>query len=229
MIASALIDEARDFHVSFGPTKHGDTLLLRELSRTERRLSARLMAVGAEHLLAEDVVFSADDIADALTGEPLDLPGYQKILSSIVALADQLVSVEFHSDETFGSPRPYCGRLSGRKLYLAQPSDFQDEIGAELNAALADQNPWADAEALRITLVPLPKDLDSLADKVTGPDEAKLYYVAALVEFMARRSNDLDATTRRELIEIARTDQQEVLEQFSLRSANETKWEVTPD
>ena len=123
----------------------------------------------------------------------------------------------------------FVARLSGRKLLLAYGEDFQDEMSPPLPTTLAAQSLWADVQALRLTLVPLPEQLTDPTEKFTAPDDARLYFIGALVEFMARRSTEIPAQDRAALIAQAQTDQADVLAMYSVRTSNETAWTVTPE
>ena len=99
MNAADVINEARDHHGAFSPIRHGDTLCARALSRAVERFYRSVVMMGCEDVLAEDVVFDEDDIAEALTGTPLDLPAYLKITGALVSSDQGIYSVTILENE----------------------------------------------------------------------------------------------------------------------------------
>lgn len=228
MTAAELIEEAREHHESFVAARHLEQTLRRELQRAELRFYHHLAQV-AEGAVALETVFTAANIATALTGSPLTVPSYIKILSLLVARHGAIYAVAIGQDERADGFGVFRARLIGRNLYLTQPTAFQAQMPADMVTALTKSSPFKEADALRLTYVPLPAALTSPTQVLTAPDEARNYFVGCLVEFMARRSGSdaLGVQERLELLELAGGDKAAVLDAFAARSANETGWHVS--
>lgn len=227
MTAAELILEARDHHESFTPVRHLERMCRQELRRAELRFYHYVAAV-ADGALAVDTVFSASDIATALTGTPLTVPAYIKLLTSLVAVDQAVYGMTIFQDEFSRSGSQYEARLIGRNLYLIQPQAFQAEMDPALSQGMQTDSSFVEADAIRLTYVPEPPELTTPTQALIAPDEARVFFVASLVEFMARRSSRgvIDVSDRRDIIGAAQEDKKMVLDGYASRAANETSWSV---
>lgn len=225
MTAAELIEEARDHHESFTPIRHTEKMCRRELRRAELRFYYYIAGV-AEGALAADVVYSASDIATALAGTPLTVPSYIKILTSLVAVDQAIFNMTIFQDELSAGASQYMARLIGRKLYLIQPTAFQDEMDSGLSSGLQADSEYVEADAIRLTYVPEPPALTTPTQALIAPDETRVFFVGSLVEFMARRAGGAMGPDRGPVIAGAQEDKKMVLDAFASRSANETSWSV---
>lgn len=224
MTPEELIDEARDFHVSFSETAHPTTLCFREIVRAQDRLY-RILAETAEAALAKDEVFDEEDIQAAILGTPLSMPNYLKVLMLVVAVPSGLFSVSVSQDERVSGDRAFRARLIGRKLYLNQPTAFQDELPGDMESSIQDYSEFTQATALRLTYVPIPTTPTALNSVLDAPDEAKPYLLGSLVALLSRRSPAAGADGP-VLVAQAEADMDLVIQMFTSRAANETGWHV---
>lgn len=225
MTVDELITEARDHHESFTPVVHLERVCRQELRRAELRFFHYVANV-APGSVALDTVFSKANITTALTGTPLVMPAYVKMLQVVVAVGAALYRVSIHQDELSAGSGAYIARLIGRNLYLIQPTAFMAEMDADLSTGLKADSQYVDADALRVTYVAEPPALTTTTQTMTAPDESRMYFVGSLVEFMARRSSRGMGPERQELLAGAQVDKALVLDAYTSRSANESTWYV---
>lgn len=227
MQADELIVEARDHHESFTPQRHLERVCRQELRRAELRFYHYIASV-AEGALAEETVYSAADIATALAGTALVVPAYIKILTSLVAVDQAIYGITIFQDEFSSGESQYEARLIGRNLYLIQTAAFQAEMDPSFATALQTDSEFVEADAIQLTYVPEPPALTTPAQVLIAPDEARMFFVGSLVEFLARRSSKayMDSEDRRILIGAGQEDKKMVMDAYASRSANETSWSV---
>ena len=225
MTADELIDEARAYHDSFTPIRHPEKVCRQELRRAELRFYHYIAAV-ADGALAVDVVYSASDIATALAGTPLTVPAYIKILTSLVAVDQAIFGMTIFQDEFSAGESQYEARLIGRNLYLIQPAAFQAQMDSGLSAGLQADSEYVEADAIRLTYVPEPPELTTPTQLLIAPDDARVFFVGSLVEFLARRAGGAMGPDRGPVIAGAQEDKKMVLDAYASRSANETSWSV---
>jgi hypothetical protein len=226
MLASDLVEEARDYHESFVPERHQPRLLFRALRTLEERFFQE-MATIAEGAVSAETVFDAAAIDTAIDGTALALPAYTKLLVAVFATSvDQLVEVTLMQSEVSGQGDGYEARVMGRELYLAQPSTFQAEMSTNLVDGLRSSSPFLDGQALRITYVPKPAAIPQASTTMLADDDARGYFVGGLIMLMAGRTKGLDVPTKKFLMDAGTAMMQGVRQTFAERGANEATWYV---
>ena len=226
MLARELIDEAREFHISFIEEIHPTTMLLRAVYRAEARFFD-IVANIAPDALAVDLVFDAADIAAAILGGALTIPAYRSLLPTGVLVNDQgIFPVAITSDEESSGGNPLTVRVVGRSLYLAQPTAFQAEMPSSVSTTLQNYSYFDGASALRLTYIPSPEPITDLEATLVSPDDARRFIQADLVKFMALRDPGLERE-RPGLMAEASMIQEDVIAFYERRSGGETRWYVS--
>lgn len=225
MTAAELIAEARDHHLSFTPVVHLEKVLRGELQRAELRFYQKLAEL-AEGSVAVETVIDAADIATALSGTPITIPSFIKLLSVLAVKNNSLYAVAVSQDERSDGFGYFRARLIGRNLYLAQPAALQAEMPASMATDLAEVSAFADADALRLTYVPYPAALTTPTQVLTAPDESRGYFIGCLVKFMAMRSPNA-GDMRKDLVQMGKEQESAVIDSFVTRAGNETGWHVS--
>lgn len=184
LVAGDLIDEARDFHESFGEDRATNPVLLRALSRAEQSLYREIVHL-SETALAEQTTLDEFDLQFAAgEGEHIELPAHLVVISLEATIDGRLVPVQvLHDNAGAFDPRGLVGRLIGRQLFLG-PSPRTYPAGSAKYRSAYD---WSDLEELRVTYVPHPPQLTSLTQELTAPDQTRSYLVAEVVAFLATR------------------------------------------
>jgi hypothetical protein len=230
MTVAEIIEDARDFHEAFSPDLHPDTMLMRVVNRTEASFFDKVSQI-AEGALATDVVFDASDLSTALAGSALTMPAYRSVNPlAILVRQEGMFPISFMQDESSGGGQRGLLRLVGRSLYLVQPTALQAEMTASFQSELQQQSIFYEALGLRVTYVPTATAVTALSDSLTAPDDAKRFFVGALVKFMLGRDkqsgmNYAEKANFREEAEMLMAD---VLEFYASRTASETRWYVNP-
>lgn len=230
MTAEEIINEVRDFHEAFTPDLHPDTILLRALNRAESSFFDDVSQI-AEGALATDIVFDASDLSTALAGSALTMPAYRSVNpTAILARQEGLFPISFAQDEASGGGMRGILRLTGRSIYLIQPTAFQAEMTTSFQSELQQQSIFYEALGLRVTYVPTATTLTALGDTLTTPDDGRRYLVGHLLKFVLGRDKQSGmnyaekATFRQDAEEL----QAKVMEFYAARTASETRWYVNP-
>lgn len=226
MLASEIIDEAREFHISFDQITHPTTMMLRALHRAEARF-VDVVANIAPDALATELVFDAAAIAAGVAGGALTIPTYRALLPTGVLVTTRgLYPVGISSDEQSGGGNVLQVRVVGRSLYIAQSTAFQAEMPGDISSDLQDYSYFEDGEALKLTYIPAPEPIATLGATLTTPDDSRRFLQAELVKFMALRSPNI-GQERTGIMAEASMLQEDVIEQYARRSAGETRWYVS--
>jgi len=226
MLASEIIDEAREFHISFDPQTHPTTMLLRALHRAEERFFD-VVANIAPDALATELVYDEAAIAAGVLGGTLTIPAYRAILPTGVLVSDQgIFPVAIVSDEESGGGNVLQVRVVGRSLYIAQSTAFQAEMPSDISSGLQDYSYFKDATALKLNYVPSPEPITDLGATLVSPDDSRRFLQAELVRFMANRDPSLGAEKVGITADAAML-QDDVVEQYANRSGAESRWYVS--
>lgn len=188
MIASELIDEARDYHPDFRRKFGGDKPPIRRLSRIEQAVATKLAREEPDAISVSATINNAA-LTTALAGTGvLTVPAYI-IIPKIrgVRLASSgggIVKVhQINRAQQYegGAPFPSVA-TKDRALVL---TDLR-KLG------MGDDHGWEDIDSIEYDYVPLPAPLVAEDQELTIPDGLGGYLVAALAEWMAAR---LELTT----------------------------------
>lgn len=227
MLASEIIEEAREFHMTFNALAHPSTMLLRALHRAEARFFDLVTNLSGSDL-ATEIVYDTADIAAGVLGGALTIPAYRALKPlGILVRPDGIFPVSITSDEESMGRNPVSVRVVGRSLYIAQSTAFLAEMPADISESLTDNSVFADATALRLTYVPSPVPYTGLGDTLVAPDDARRFLQGELVSFMANRGTGIDASDKRDLKANAMMMQEEVLDFYANRAGGETRWYVS--
>lgn len=187
MIADEVINEARDHHGSFDPQRTPPRVALRALSRLARRLAEKVTAM-SEDALAEPIEIDRDTLLAAVVGRTgIALPAHLLVVGDLYtwrsdrAGLEEVEMVDYSGRFQKGLEQFPAVVLKGGMLY---PVNLQD---APL-ACLTTRHGWEDYQGIKLDLVPLPADMETLEDAVGLPDLAKDSLVLSLALFMAGRS-----------------------------------------
>lgn len=176
LVASDLILEARDAHPSFVERRHPDPLLVRALSRYQRRLVARIIRFNATlmvqsqdsnvpALIADQTVFNA-----GITLPDYKYPAQVEITRPATAgRTHRPVPLDLISWERL-SQAFRCVAIRDHKMYLAgKPAD------------------WSEFETLTFYYMPEVDDLANAKATLVVPNSARAVLVAYLCWFMTGR------------------------------------------
>lgn len=170
-----IIDQARDFNRSFDRGTFPERVLMRQLSRAEKRIVQKTVAL-SELALAEVVTFRSLDLA-LMRG--LDLP--QHVFLAEVSLDRNgvlyPVSLVAYTDRfTEGLRRFPAAYLIGNRLYPINRTE-----AGELNTG------WDDVSLIKVVLVKSPVPHASASEVISLPDIAEDALVSNLAHWMAMR------------------------------------------
>jgi hypothetical protein len=174
LVASEIIDEARDFHPGFDPRTVPDRVALRFLSRITRRLASRV-TLEAEDALISKYVISAADLDLSLDGDSLAdpvveadsgvlLPAHLYLSKSVhVKWEDDdkrypVTLTHYHGRYSTGAFRFPSGAIFGGRFY---PMDCR-----RVNGSTGGMHGWEEAEQVELMMVRVPSDLTQMDDLV---------------------------------------------------------------
>jgi hypothetical protein len=195
--AAEVIDEARDYHLSFDDHRHPGKVCLRALSRLVRRITGQVTDLSEETLaipyeIDNATLQAAVAAAIAAPGEDEDsgntgisLPSHYMVLgnpSTWKADSDAKYRVElvdYTSEMDRGLTAFPAVMIYGSKLW---PINLKTVVGYRSNLT-----GWEDYLGLKLTLVRVPADMTTQADVVALPDIAKDSLVSMLAHWMAGR------------------------------------------
>lgn len=176
LLAGDLIEAARDRHASFDRERTPDLVLLRFLSREQRRLMGKLAQANPQAVsVTQDLLLSAYDWR-----------------AGFLLLAYQALDVR--GEVIFTDPARHAAPLHIRALADQSVAGVGYFAGAQgdvlrLFGVAAD---WEGVERVRVRLAPLPDELKRLGDPLTVPDTAEAALVASLTAFLAGRAEGVD-------------------------------------
>jgi hypothetical protein len=206
LLASAIIDAARDRHPAFDRGQTPDPSALRFLSAYARELHGRVAKVneGALGLVHEQPL----PLADFAAG--IALPAHRALLEvEAVMVGDS-------------AENPQRKQLD--VVHLTQRNDRQTSIAAAwtLAGVLFLRPPaalWSDASKIRTTYVAVPIPLASLGAALALPDTAEEACTASVARFMAGRGAARDGVPPIDFLRFDR-DQQRAEELYLADAAN---------
>lgn len=186
MTAAEVIEEARDHHGSFDRARVPERVALRALSRLVRRLAEKVTAQSEDALAVPHEIDQATLLAAVESRAGLALPQHLLLLGNpFTWRSDRPGMIPVELTDYAGAYQGGIERfpavvLQGGKLFPVNLKDVP---------CLGDvRSGWEDYQGLKLTLVPLPADLDLPGDTVGLPDVAKDALVLNLAVFMAGRS-----------------------------------------
>lgn len=187
LVPSQLIDRARDFHESFSPKEIPVPMLLRQLTRLERRIYQSVHRLNDE-ALADVQVIGQPLIEQSLDGTGLDLVQHYRVLAVFLRdnehpqTPDIKVSIVPQHNRMNVKHRHPVGYLLGQKLFLLPLTTW----------GFTDQTGYETAKEVRVVHVPVPPDITSVSQALKVPDAAEEVLTNGLVLFMAGRKGLLD-------------------------------------
>lgn len=197
MTAREVVDQARDYHISFDPRRVGEKMALRYLSRYQRRLAEKITAM-SEEALASTVSFTKAEVdAAALAGAAgagLTLPDHLILLglhttrvaggSSIPV--DLVAYSNRHVDAVRVFPSAY---ILNQKLY---PTNRYEASGFHIKGDSSTlEHGWEPLDGIVAILVRTPVELTAPENLLTLPDSTQDALVANLALWMASRNGVL--------------------------------------
>lgn len=189
--ARDLVDQARDFHPAFDRRQLPDKLVLRQLSRYQRRLAGKITAL-SEEALAVPVVFAKAEVDAAavagVTGPGLALPEYLLILSIFTRytaggpdIPVQLVAYSNNMAQALlDFPSAYLIRQS---LYPVN----RWRAGTAIKGEATGLTGWEELDGVSMIVVPVPPELVSLESEITLPAATHDALIAKTALWMASR------------------------------------------
>lgn len=188
LVPSQLIDRARDFHEKFSSRDIPNPMLLRQLTRLERRIYQSVHRLNDE-ALAETQVIDRGLIDAALSSATgLTLVQHYRVVAAFLRdneypqIPDVRIALVPQHNILNAAHRFPVGYLMAQKLFLAPRSTwgFTEETGYET------------AKEVRVVLVPVPPEITQMSQPLKVPDAAGEVLTNGLVLFMARRKGVLD-------------------------------------
>jgi hypothetical protein len=193
VLAGALVDEARDYHPAFDRRQVPDRMVLRELSRHQRRLAAKVVLV-SEDALAVPVSFSkalVDAAAlDGVSGAGLALPEYLLVLSAYTRYtaggSDIPVELVTYANNQAQAIRDFpSAYLIRQTLYPVN----RGRAGLAMKGDTTAPHGWEELDGMTLLVVPNPPELITLESEVTLPSVAHDALVVNLARWMGARGS----------------------------------------
>ena len=187
MIASDLLDEARDFHASFTKQQVPDRAALRALTRAVERIVQQVAAITPEALAEVVDVPQALVATAASTRTGIALGDHVLLLKPVRAvLANSGVRVKVDTPDhatshTWGVVKFPSATLLGGKLYPLNLADLNTN---------STEHGWDAYDGLEVRMVPVPAELSLPTDTVPLPAVCRPALVMAVALFMAGRTSN---------------------------------------
>lgn len=193
ILASVVVDQARDYHPGFDPRSTPDKAALRALSRYQRRLAQKVTEVN-EEALATTLSFSKTLVDAAalagITGAGLVIPDHILILGAFTKkVLDP--SRRFRVDLI---PYANLGMEALRRFPSAflirqvlHPVNSYESGSMVIKGSASATHGWEDLDGIDLLIVLTPPALTTMASEISLPDTVEDALVTNLALFMARR------------------------------------------
>ena len=181
--AGEVILAARDLNPAFTPTRHPDPVCLRFLSRYQRTLAARIVAV-RPRALTSTITTVTLPLADFAVGVPVPAD---------LLLLDVRARPLNRADDTVRHPVELIPGGQSLAGHTAHPFAWRDGNTLFLGGRATNWTRW---DRLELRTVAMPAALAGVSTTLPWPDDALDVFTAQLAAFLARRHAEGPETTK---------------------------------